>query len=72
MNLASDLAFDFINGVDQKKSKHILRPGKPRKGKTQRIKKDVYFSPLTIIGMYSFMYSITVQSRTLQLAEHPV
>lgn len=47
MNLASDLAFDFINGVDQKKSKHILRPGKPRKGKTQRIKTDVYFSPLT-------------------------
>lgn len=43
MNLASYLAFDFINGVDQKKSKHILRPGKPSKGKTQRIKKDVYF-----------------------------
>lgn len=41
MNLAS------INGVDQKKSNYILRPGKSSKGKTQRIKKDVYFSPLT-------------------------
>lgn len=44
MNLASDLAFDLINRVDQKKTTHILRQGK---GKTQRMKKDVYFSPST-------------------------
>lgn len=73
MNLASDLAFDLINRVDQKKTTHILRQGK---GKTQRMKKDVYFSPSTErmpsnYYWYVFFY-VFVQSRTLQLPEYPV